>query len=162
MADIKAYTLPKLEYDYAALEPIYAREMLELHHDKHHAAYVAGANRAVENLAEARDTHDYATINQLQKDLAFNLSGHVLHSLFWRNMSPKGGGDPKGPLASTIKTSLGGGGIGLKAVAIHDGEQVGETEARGTERRLPHRAFVGFAIPCDDDHSVGLPPDPGG
>jgi Fe-Mn family superoxide dismutase len=108
MVDIKAYTLPKLEYDYGALEPIYAREMLELHHDKHHAAYVAGANRALENLAEARDTNDYAIINQLQKDLAFNLSGHILHSLFWRNLSPKGGGDPKGTLASTIKSSFGG------------------------------------------------------
>jgi Fe-Mn family superoxide dismutase len=110
MMDLKAYTLPELGYDYAALEPIYSREMLELHHDKHHAAYVKGANRAVENLAEARDTSDYGIINQLQKDLAFNLSGHILHSLFWRNMSPKGGGEPKGLLASVIKGSFGGDG----------------------------------------------------
>ncbi len=108
MVDTKAYALPKLGYDYSALEPIYSREMLELHHDKHHAAYVKGANRALENLADARDTNDYAIINQLQKDLAFNLSGHILHSLFWRNLNPKGGGEPKGQLASTIKVSFGG------------------------------------------------------
>jgi superoxide dismutase, Fe-Mn family len=108
MRDTHAYTLPDLTYDYGALEPIYSREMLELHHDKHHAAYVKGANQAIENLAKARNTNEYAIINQLQKDLAFNLSGHVLHSLFWRNLSPQGGGDPSGLLASVIRTSFGG------------------------------------------------------
>src|SRR5882724_11516472 len=90
------YTLPDLPYDYAALEPHYSARLLELHHDKHHAAYVAGANTTLEKLAEAREKCDFAAINQLQKNLAFHLSGHVLHSLFWRNMSPHGGGEPDG------------------------------------------------------------------
>ncbi len=101
------YTLPDLPYDYAALEPHYAARALELHHAKHHAAYVAGANATLEKLAEAREKSDFATINQLQKNLAFHLSGHVLHSLLWRNMSPRGGGEPDGELRAAIKESFG-------------------------------------------------------
>src|SRR5439155_26131590 len=71
------YTLPELPYDYAALEPHYSARLLELHHDKHHAAYVIGANATLEKLAQARDQGDFAAINQLQKSLAFHLSGHV-------------------------------------------------------------------------------------
>ena len=103
----KGYTLPDLPYDYAALEPHYSARLLELHHDKHHAAYVAGANTTLEKLAEAREKCDFAAINQLQKNLAFHLSGHVLHSLFWRNMSPHGGGEPGGELADAVNESFG-------------------------------------------------------
>ena len=91
-----AYTLPDLPYDLAALEPHYSAEVLELHHDKHHAAYVAGANTTLDKLGEARDSDDYGSINMLQKNLAFHLSGHVLHSMFWENLSPDGGGQPRG------------------------------------------------------------------
>jgi superoxide dismutase, Fe-Mn family len=101
------YTLPDLPYDYGALEPHYSAEILELHHDKHHAAYVKGANAALDKLGEARETGEFDTINQLQKNLAFNLSGHVLHSLFWQNMSPDGGDKPDGDLAAAIDTSFG-------------------------------------------------------
>lgn len=81
----KPYTLPDLPYAYGALEPHYSARLLKLHHDKHHAAYVAGANTTLDNLAEAREKGDFAAINQLQKNFAFHLSGHVLHSLFWHN-----------------------------------------------------------------------------
>jgi superoxide dismutase, Fe-Mn family len=101
------YTLPDLPYDYAALEPHYSAQILELHHDKHHAAYVKGANTALEKLAAARETEEFGTINQLQKNLAFNLSGHVLHSLFWNNMTPRGGDKPEGELAAAIDESFG-------------------------------------------------------
>jgi superoxide dismutase, Fe-Mn family len=101
------YTLPDLPYDYAALEPYYSAQILELHHDKHHAAYVKGANTALEKLAAARETEEFETINQLLKNLAFNLSGHVLHSLFWNNMSPHGGDKPDGELAAAIDDSFG-------------------------------------------------------
>ena len=101
------YTLPELPYDCAGLEPHYSARALELHHDKHHAAYVAGANATLDKLADAREKGDFATINQLQKNLAFHLSGHVLHSLFWRNMSPRGGGEPDGELAAAVKESFG-------------------------------------------------------
>jgi Fe-Mn family superoxide dismutase len=101
------YTLPELPYDYAALEPHYSAQLLELHHKKHHAAYVTGANTALEKLAEARAKEDFAAINQLAKSFAFNLSGHVLHSLFWKNLSPKGGGQPEGELGAAIQEYLG-------------------------------------------------------
>lgn len=101
------YTLPELPYDHAALEPHYTARALELHHGKHHAAYVAGANATLEKLAEAREQGEFATINQLQKNLAFYLSGHVLHSLLWRNMSPRGGGEPDGELSAAVEESFG-------------------------------------------------------
>jgi Fe-Mn family superoxide dismutase len=104
---MSAYTLPELPYDYAALEPHYSAKILELHHDKHHATYVAGANTTLEKLAEARNSGDFATINQLEKNLAFHIGGHVLHSLFWKNLSPDGGGKPEGHLAAAIDDSFG-------------------------------------------------------
>ena len=103
-----AYTLPELSYDLAALEPHYSAEVLELHHHKHHAAYVAGANTALDKLDEARTSDDYGSINQLQKNLAFHLSGHVLHSMFWENLSPDGGGPPEGELADAVDDGFGG------------------------------------------------------
>ena len=81
---------------------------MELHHDKHHAAYVKGANTALEKLAELRGKGDFTTISMLEKNLAFNVSGHVLHSVFWTNLSPTGGGDPSGELASAIEDTFGG------------------------------------------------------
>ena len=100
------YTLPDLPYDYSALEPHYSAKVLELHHDKHHAAYVKGANATLEKLAEARAKEDYAAINQLQKSLAFHLSGHTLHSLMWKNLTPKGGGRPEGELAAAVNEAF--------------------------------------------------------
>jgi len=107
LVHIKRYTLPDLPYEYSALEPHYSGKVLELHHGKHHAAYVSGANATLEKLAEAREKKDFAALNQLQKSLAFHVSGHVLHSLFWKNMTPHGGGRPEGDLAKAIGESFG-------------------------------------------------------
>lgn len=101
------YTLPELPYDYAALEPHISGKIMELHHDKHHATYVAGANAALEKLEAAREAEDHAAINLLEKNLAFNLGGHINHSIFWKNLSPNGGGEPEGELAEAIKDSFG-------------------------------------------------------
>jgi len=101
------YTLPDLRYDYGALEPHISGKIMELHHDKHHAAYVKGANTALEKLDEARDKEDFTRLGALEKALAFNLSGHVLHSLFWQNLTPKGGGRPSGELAAAIDEHFG-------------------------------------------------------
>ena len=101
------YTLPELRYDYSALEPHISGKIMELHHDKHHAAYVKGANTALDRLAEARDKGRFEDIGALEKALAFNLSGHVLHSAFWENMAPKAGGQPQGELASAIDEEFG-------------------------------------------------------
>ena len=101
------YTLPELAYDYSALEPSISGTIMELHHSKHHQAYVTGANAALASLAEARSSGDLASVNKLEKDLAFNLGGHVNHSVFWTNMSPDGGDKPTGELAAAIDDSFG-------------------------------------------------------
>ncbi len=101
------YTLPELGYDYAALEPAISGRIMELHHSKHHQAYVTGANTALAQLAEARDAGELGNVNKLQKDLAFNLGGHVNHSVFWTNMSPTGGDRPEGELAAAIDDAFG-------------------------------------------------------
>jgi superoxide dismutase, Fe-Mn family len=101
------YTLPDLTYDYGALEPSISGKIMELHHDKHHLAYVNGANLALEALEEAREKNDLTWVNKLQKDLAFNLAGHVNHTVFWRNMSPEGGDKPTGELAAAIDEFFG-------------------------------------------------------
>ncbi|GAA5230243.1 superoxide dismutase [Arthrobacter cryoconiti] len=101
------YTLPELSYDYAALEPNISARIMELHHSKHHAAYVAGANTALENLAEARSSNNFANVAKYSKDLAFNLGGHTNHSIFWNNLSPEGGDKPEGELAAAIDDSFG-------------------------------------------------------
>src|SRR5258707_6297239 len=96
------YALPDLPYDYGALEPHISAKIMQLHHDKHHKTYVDGANQTLEALAEARDKSDFARIAALEHQLAFHVSGHVLHSIFWKNMSPNGGGETTRPLASGI------------------------------------------------------------
>ena len=101
------YTLPDLSYDYGALDPHIAGQIMELHHSKHHAAYVAGANTALEKMAEARDSDNFAAIAGLEKALAFNLGGHTNHSIFWTNMSPAGGDKPTGELAAAIDDHFG-------------------------------------------------------
>ena len=102
------YTLPDLPYDYAALEPHISARIMQLHHDKHHNTYVTGANTALDQLAEARDKGDLANINKLERDLAFNLGGHVNHSVFWTNMSPDGGDRPTGEIAAAVDEFFGG------------------------------------------------------
>jgi Fe-Mn family superoxide dismutase len=101
------YTLPDLDYDFAALEPHISGRIMQLHHGKHHAAYVAGANATLDLMAEAREKNDLTWINKLQKDLAFNLGGHVNHSIFWKNLSAAGGDKPTGELAAAIDEFFG-------------------------------------------------------
>lgn len=101
------YSLPELTYDYAALAPHISAQIMELHHSKHHAAYVAGANAALDKLAEAREANDFANINRLQKDLAFHLGGHTNHSIFWKNLTPNSQERPSGELASAIDEYFG-------------------------------------------------------
>ena len=101
------YTLPDLDYDYGALAPHIAPEIMELHHSKHHAAYVKGINDALEQLAAAREKGDLGAVNKLSKDAAFHLGGHINHSVFWKNMSPDGGGEPDGDVAAAIDEYFG-------------------------------------------------------
>ncbi len=97
------YILPELPYDVDALAPRLSAETLGLHHGKHHAAYVKGANETVERLVDAETWQ----VAGLQRALAFNVSGHNLHSLFWKSMSPEAGQKPEGNLAVAIDEAFG-------------------------------------------------------
>ena len=102
------YVLPELDYEYSALEPFISGEIMELHHAKHHAGYVSGANAALEALDEARKAGTAEDkVATISKNLAFNLGGHINHSLFWKNLAPKQDGRPEGELAAAIDEGFG-------------------------------------------------------
>jgi Fe-Mn family superoxide dismutase len=102
------YTVPPLPYAVDALEPHLDARTLELHHDKHHAGYVSGANQALQKLAGLRDSGDFTTIELWERKLAFHTSGHLLHSLFWTNLAPPGkGGKPSNELQKACETAFG-------------------------------------------------------
>jgi Fe-Mn family superoxide dismutase len=99
--------LPALEYPYESLEPHIDEQTMRLHHDKHHAGYVAGYNKALEALAHARDTGDFSLVDLYSRKLAFHGGGHILHSIFWDVMAPNAGGKPEGDLAAAIDRDFG-------------------------------------------------------
>jgi Fe-Mn family superoxide dismutase len=101
------YKLPELGYAYDALDPHIDAQTMELHHSKHHASYVAGLNAALEKLESARKNGDFAAVKHLSREVAFHGSGHALHSIFWKNMGPNGGGIPSGSLAEAINRDFG-------------------------------------------------------
>jgi Fe-Mn family superoxide dismutase len=105
---METYKLPDLRYDYGALEPHISGAIMQLHHDKHHAAYVKGANQTLDQLAEGRAKGDFGRLAALERALAFHVSGHVLHSIFWQNLSPDGGDRPVGAFAQALEHEFGG------------------------------------------------------
>jgi len=109
MEENKLYVLPKLPYDYAALEPYMSKEQLTIHHDKHHQAYVNGANAILQRLDKARKENAELDIKSTLKELSWNIGGHNLHSLFWGNLAPagKGGGKPGGALGNWLEKEFG-------------------------------------------------------
>lgn len=103
----KEHQLAALPYAYNALEPVIDEQTMRLHHDKHHAGYVKGLNNAERQLDEAREVGDFSLIKHWEREVAFHGSGHILHSIFWNNLAPKGGGEPGGELAYAIRTEFG-------------------------------------------------------
>ena len=102
------YVLPPLPYDAAALEPLLDVETVVLHHSRHHAAYVAGANAAAELMRQVATGEQPETMAATAAhNLAFNLAGHMLHTLYWGNLSPVPGGGPEGELADAINCAFG-------------------------------------------------------
>lgn len=101
------HVLPPLPYPYDALEPHISAEIMRLHHNEHHKSYVDGLNKAEEKLKHARENEDFELIKHWSRELAFHGSGHYLHTIFWNNMSPKGGGKPTGALLKEIEKYFG-------------------------------------------------------
>ncbi|MCX6722876.1 MAG: superoxide dismutase [Candidatus Staskawiczbacteria bacterium] len=106
---MEKYNLLKLPYDYNALEPYISSEVLTLHHDKHHAAYVNAANALLDKIQDARDKNTELDYKSVLKSLSFNVGGHILHETFWKVMAPFGTaqGKPAGELAEAINKEFG-------------------------------------------------------
>lgn len=104
------FKLPELPYGYGDLAPFISEEQLKLHHDKHHLTYVNGANAIFEKLNKARADKSDLDMKATLKELSFHINGHILHSLFWKNLAPAGkggGGLPGGQLAERINAEFG-------------------------------------------------------
>ncbi|WP_285766276.1 superoxide dismutase [Peribacillus sp. SI8-4] len=124
---IGQHTLPPLPYAYDALEPTISREIMRLHHDKHHQSYVDGLNKAELMMEKARETKDYALLKHWEKEAAFHGSGHYLHTLFWEEMIPGGGGQPRGDLLKQIEKDFGS----FEAFKSHFSEAAKQVEGVG-------------------------------
>ncbi len=104
---IGKHQLPPLPYPTNALEPYIDARTLELHHGKHHKAYVDGLNKAELELEKARENNDFSLIQHWSKQAAFHGAGAYLHGLYWESMSPNGGGIPSDKLGNLIEKSFG-------------------------------------------------------
>jgi Fe-Mn family superoxide dismutase len=109
METSKLYVLPKLPFDYGDLQPYMSKEQLTIHHDKHHQAYVNGANAILQKLDKARKEGADLDVKSTLKELSFNIGGNLLHSLFWNNLAPpkKGGGKPAAALGDALDKEFG-------------------------------------------------------
>jgi len=102
--DNNKYILPELPYHYHELSPYISEEQLKIHHQKHHQAYVSGANTILEKIAMARVDGVDIDMRAVAKELSFNIGGHIFHSLFWANLKPLAGeiNEPSGQLKEAI------------------------------------------------------------
>jgi Fe-Mn family superoxide dismutase len=106
----RLYSLPQLKYAYDELAPYMSEQQLTIHHQKHHQAYVNGANAILQKLDKARKENAELDIKSTLKELSFNIGGHLLHSLFWGNLAPPskgGGGKPSGTLGTALEKEFG-------------------------------------------------------
>jgi len=106
----RLYSLPQLKYAYNELAPYMSEQQLTIHHQKHHQAYVNGANAILQKLDKARKENGELDIRSTLKELSFNIGGHLLHSLFWGNLAPAskgGGGKPSGTLGTALEKEFG-------------------------------------------------------
>lgn len=104
----KIYSLPELPYAYNALSPAISEEQLKLHHQKHHQAYINSANSLLEKIRAARTANSDFDIKSAAKEFSFNLSGHILHMMFWKNLRPRQeNNSPTGEIAKMIEENFG-------------------------------------------------------
>lgn len=121
------HTLPALLYSYDALEPFVCEEIMKLHHTKHHQSYIDGLNRAELELKTARETNDFSLVKYWSRELAFHGSGHYLHTIFWQNMTPQGGGVPASRLLDALEQYFGS----FNAFKKHFSEAAKQVEGGG-------------------------------
>jgi Fe-Mn family superoxide dismutase len=147
-------TLPNLEYEYDALEPYYDKQTLEIHHTKHHAGYVKGFNNALSKLQEARETGEFALVKHWQRELAFHGAGHLMHSLFWKNMrAGKEDNKPTDSFLEEINKSFGS----FEKFQAHFKKATASVEGSGWGMlaKCPHGSLKIFAV---ENHQKQLAP----
>jgi Fe-Mn family superoxide dismutase len=106
--NMKKYELPKLDYEYNALEPVISERIMRLHHLKHHQAYVNNANAAIEKLYKHSRGELEIDVGAVSRSLSFNLNGHILHNIFWKNLRPPvDNNKPGGEIADLINKNFG-------------------------------------------------------
>jgi len=154
----KKHTLPDLPYDYGDLEPVISREIMELHHQKHHNAYVTKLNEALEAYEKAEASGDLGAMTALLKAIKFNGGGHINHSIFWTNLAPvgKGGGEPPtGPLMEAIVATYGS----LEALIETFNGKAGPLQGSGWGWlvKWPKKKELGIVVTCNQDpvHLMG-------
>jgi superoxide dismutase, Fe-Mn family len=109
MESEKFYNLPNLPYEYDALAPYISEDQLRIHHQKHHSAYVEGANMIFKKIEKARSENSDLNIKAILKELSFHIGGFLLHSMFWNNLAPtnNGGRKPEDSLLEAIENEFG-------------------------------------------------------
>ncbi len=158
MDKIKTFTLPKLPYDYNALAPYISEEQLKLHHDKHHQKYVNDANALLTKIDDAMKSNAMLDVKALSKELAFNVGGHMLHSIFWENMAPSGkggGGQPGGAIADLINNNFGSFDMFKKVFSA----AAASTEGSGWAALAMHPCIARPFIVQIEKHNVNLFPN---
>lgn len=141
------HMLPPLPYPYNALEPVIDERTLRLHHGVHHRGYVDGLNKAEAELQRARQTGDLSLVKHWLRETAFHGSGHILHTLFWENLSPRGG-EPSGALAAAIERDFG------SLAAFRGQMQAATTQVEGSGWGVLgyHPTFASLAILQAEKH----------
>lgn len=156
MERVKTFTLPKLPYNNDALAPFLSEQQLTIHHDKHHQAYVNGANAGFEKLDKARKENMELDMKATLKELSFTIGGHLLHSTFWECMAPagKGGGKPGGTIADALMKEYGS----FERFKMEFTKAATSTEGSGWAALAMHQCVERPLIMQIEKHSVNVYP----
>ena len=156
MESVKSFSLPKLPYAYDALAPYLSEQQLTIHHDKHHQAYVNGANAIFEKLDKARKENADLDVKSTLKELSFHIGGHLLHSTFWDCMAPpgKGGGKPGGAIADVLAKEFGS----FERFKIEFSKAAASVEGSGWAALVMHPCVDRPLIMQIEKHNVNLYP----
>jgi Fe-Mn family superoxide dismutase len=154
---MEKYKLPDLPYDYKALEPYMSAEVLTLHHDKHHAAYVNAANALLDKIQDARVKHSELDYKSVLKSLSFNVAGHILHETFWKVMAPENSGKnkPSGEILKTIERDFGS----FERFKAEFSETAKSVEGSGWAILAYHKEHDNLAIIQVEKHNVNFYPE---
>ena len=152
---MQRYKLTDLPYNYKALEPYMSEEVLKLHHQKHHAAYVNSANALADKIEEARKNNSDLDFKSVLKSFSFNVAGHILHDIFWKVMTPISGGKPAGEIAKAINKEFGS----LKRFKKEFSQTALSVEGSGWAALVQDTEQKNLAIMQIEKHNINLYPE---